>query len=173
MDKNEIERHLDVSPAHSIIVDVAVVDGAPRFLRTVTIHQGNSVTIEFEKARGYFGGNSEGGWLKYIAQYHDLDELTQDLEEFLGKPVMRWSNFTAEPYSPVVQEDPDPAASLKFFEDAVRHDAIKLPRRAKYQIASPYWRHIVKYGEFREDKIWEEQEEHLGFGEPQEHDGEA
>jgi len=165
MDKNEIERYLDVSLGHSIIVDVSIVDGAPGFLRTVTIHQGNSVTIEFEKARSYLECNSEGAWLKYIAQYRDLDELTKDLEEFLGKPVRMWSNFTAEPYTLAVQEEPDPAAVKKFFEDAVRQNAISLPCRVEYKIASPYWRHIAKYGEFREDKIWEEQEEHLGLRE--------
>jgi Uma2 family endonuclease len=53
---DEIELAMDVGLDHSIVIDVREVIEAPGNLRTVTIHQGNSVTIEFERCEDYATG---------------------------------------------------------------------------------------------------------------------
>jgi hypothetical protein len=52
MHQDEITRYLDVSPAHSITIDVREVDEAPGWVRTV-IHTASSTTIEFLKGSEY------------------------------------------------------------------------------------------------------------------------
>lgn len=94
MDANEVRRFLDVSLAHSIIVDAQEIAQAPGNLRTVTLHRENGVTIEFQSCLSHAQGNSEGGGLKYVGEYGSLDELIFDLERYLCKPVTAWSNHT-------------------------------------------------------------------------------
>jgi hypothetical protein len=161
MTKEELERGLSVGRAHSVVVDVREVQEAPGNVRTVTVHRGNRVTIEYDKTRAYIEGNYEGGGLKYVAQYVDLDDVVTDLEEYLGAKIPQWINYTESRFLPGVADDPDPVKSLGYFEDLVRQESVALPRRAKYEIAGVYWRHIAKYGQYREDKLLEEQEEQL------------
>jgi hypothetical protein len=154
----EIRRLLDVSLSHSVVVDVREIVEAPGNLRTVTIHQGNDVTIEFERCTDYLYGTGEGGGLKYIGHYEAVDELVRDLEVYLGKPVSAWSNYTESPYEPKVLDETDPAANLKYFEDLVRNRKMDLPSRGNFELAGIYWRHIELFGEFRQDRLGEETE---------------
>jgi hypothetical protein len=161
MDREQIERYLNGGRGHSVVVDARDVEGAPGNVRTVTIHRGNRVTIEYDKASAYVAGDCENGGLKYVAEYPDLDELLADLEAFLGAKVQRWGNFTKSPLAPTVLDDPEPEKSLRYFEDLVRRRGVPLPTRGNYELAGVYWRHIAKYGEYREDKLLEEQDEEL------------
>jgi hypothetical protein len=163
MDTQEIQRLLDVSVAHSVVVDVRECPEAPGNLRIVTIYQDYGVCIEFDRTQAYVDGDIEGSGPKYIAKYEDLDSLVSDLEGYLGMPVGSWTNFTAMPYVPNVGEAFDFAKSLTYFEDIVRRGAVQLPQGARYRQAVPYFRHIAKYGAFRKDKVFEEQEEEFGF----------
>jgi hypothetical protein len=81
-----------------------------------------------------------------------------DLEDFLGETIATWRNYTAEPLIPSTPDGPGQVAR-QYFEDLVRRAAVELPRKGGFRLANAYWRHISKYGEFREDKIFEEQEE--------------
>ena len=161
MNRTEIERYLEVGRGHSLVVDVREVAEVPGNLRTVTIHRGNRVTIEYERSRAYVDGDSEGGGLKYVGEYANLDELLTDLEAYLGAKAEQWSNFTESPLVPKILDDPDPVKSLGYFEDLVRRGAVPLPAGRRYELAGVYWRHIAKYGEYREDKLLEKQEEEL------------
>jgi hypothetical protein len=162
MDRAEIERHLHAGRGHSVVVDAREVDEAPGNVRLVTIHRGNRVSIEYDQARAYVEGDFEGGGLKYVAQYGSLDELLSDLEDFLGAKVEAWTNYTAAPLVPKTLDDPDGLASRAMFEDLVRRSAVPLPPRGKYELAGIHWRHVARYGEYRPDKAFEEQEERLG-----------
>lgn len=163
MDRQELERYLHISRSHSVVIDVTEVVGAPGILKIVTVHQGNSVSIEFEKARAYVEGDMEGGGLKYVARYPDMDVLIQDLEEYLDRPLEECRNFTAEPLVPPVLDEPDPVRNMEYLEGLVRQQLVRLPRRGQYQLAGVYWRHIAKYGTYRPDKLLEEQDEHLAL----------
>jgi hypothetical protein len=161
MDKAQIEQYLNVGRGHSVVIDARELEDVPGNMRKVTIHRGNRVTIEYDKARAYAEGDSEGGGLKYVAEYPEMDVLLADLEEYLGSMIEEWSNFTESPLVPTTLDDPDPVKSLRYFEDLVRRSAVPLPQRGTYELAGVYWRHIAKYGEYREDKLLEEQEEEL------------
>lgn len=156
MDANEVRRYLDVSLGHAIVVDVQEVVDAPGNLRTITIHRGNGVTIEFQSCADYVQGNDEGGGLKYVGEYGTLDELILDLEAYLGKAVTDWSNYTLNPYEPKMVDDAEPAATLKHFEDLVRRRLTALPAHGGFELAGIYWRHIDLFGEYRPDLLGEE-----------------
>jgi len=114
--------------------------------------------MEFQPTLEYVSGDFEGGGLKYVAAYDHLEAAVADLEDFLGKPVNEWKNFTANPYEPRVVEAPNPAGNQEFFEDRVRTRDIALPKRGRYDLAGIHWRHIELYGEYRPDKLGEETE---------------
>lgn len=162
MDKAEIERYLFAGRGHSVVVDAREVTAAPGVIRTLTVHRGNRVTLEFDSTPNYITGDIEGWGPKYVARYLSLNAIIDDLEEFLGHSVAAWTNRTAEPLTPSYTDAPDTAAQ-QYLEDLVRRHAVELPRRATYALANIYWRHISKYGEYREDKLEEEQDEHLGL----------
>ena len=162
MDKAEIERYLFAGVRHSVVVDARELPAVPGVIRTLTIHRGNRVTLEFDSTPNYLTGDSEGWGPKYVARYLSLDVIIGDLEEFLGHSIAAWKNRSADPLTPSHTDGPGTAAG-PFLEDLVRRNAVELPRRATYALANIYWRHISKYGEYREDKLEEEQDEHLGL----------
>lgn len=157
MDLDELRRYLDVSLWHSVVVDVRELPEAPGFLRTVTVRQGYRVTIVYEKCSEYIDGTGEG-WIKYIGKYNALEVLVEDLAQYIGKPIAEWQNYTRDPYEPKVLDEPDHAANMNYFEDMVRSRRMALPPRGDFKHAYVEWRHIERYGEFRQDKLAEEQD---------------
>jgi hypothetical protein len=158
MNREEVRRYLDVSLAHSIVIDVREVGEAPGYLRSITIHRDYCVTIEFQKCSEYIEGDIEGSGLKFVGEYDTLENAIGDLEEFVGQTVEKWVNYTEERYLPVIVVESEPAKNLEYFEHLVRINAIPLPERGRFQIAGIYWRHVRRYGEYRPDKLLEEQE---------------
>lgn len=144
-----------------MIVDVREVAGVAGYLRTVTIHRGNRVTIEFQLVTEYLSGDMEGGGLKYISAYDELPEAVRDLEDFLNAPISAWRNFTRQPLEVLPAEAESAPPENEYFENLVRANGVQLPRAGHYRIAGIYWRHIARYGQYREDKLLEEQEEDL------------
>lgn len=161
MDRDEVRRYLDVSLVHSIVIDVQEVPEAPGTLRSIMIHEDQDVTIEYQTCAEYVTGDSEGGGLKYIGHYDAMDELVEDIEEYLGKPIEQWHNFTATPFEPEILSEPNPEQNLRYFEDLVRDRRLSLPRRGEFEVAGIHWRHIELFGEYRPDKLMEEMEHHL------------
>jgi hypothetical protein len=162
MDRSELKQYLDVAAGHSVVVDVREVPGLPGIVRTITVHRDQSVTIEYDRARAYVEGEIEGYGPKLIAKYDALDALVEDLAGFLSMPIEQWRNYSKERFEPAVLDDPDPAQTMTAFEDMVRTRSIPLPEKGRYEFASPYWRHILKYGQYRPDMVFEEQNEHFG-----------
>jgi hypothetical protein len=158
MDYDEVRRYCDASLAHSITIDVREVAEAAGNLRTVTIHDDHSVTIEFQRCADYVQPDPEGGGLKYVGKYESLEAAVLDLEEYLEKAVVAWSNFTSTPYEPRVLDEPDPQANVAYFESLVRARAMRLPVRGAFEIAGIYWRHVALWGEYRRDRLGEETE---------------
>jgi hypothetical protein len=158
MDLGEIERYIHASVAHSITVDVCDWTPAPGYVRTVTLHRNNRVTIEFQRAHEYLNRDWEGSGLRYVGQYADLDALVHYLQEFFGRPVGEWRNYTAQPFTPGVLDELDPASNMAYFENAVRCRLMRLPGGGAFTPAGVYWRHIQEYGVFRPDKLAEDTE---------------
>lgn len=158
MDHDELRRYLDVSLAHSAVVDVREIPEAPGYLRTITVHNDYGVTIEFETCLQYVQGDWEGGILKYIGRYDTLEDVINDLEQYLGKPITAWQNYTRDPYEPKKLDEPDYESCKKYFEELVRSRRMDLPPRGDFRHAYAEWRHIEQYGEFRPDMIFEEQD---------------
>lgn len=152
MQRQDVERYLSVAREHSVIVDVREIAPAPGIVRTITIHRGNEVTIEFDRSRGYAYGDCDEWGPRYVATYADLDDLISDLEDFLGEKISAWRNYTAEPLVPSTLEEPG-LSGQQYFEDLVRRGAIELPRRGNFQLTGVYWEQIAEHGEFREDKL--------------------
>ena len=150
MNKEELQRYLNLSSGHSVVVHVQEIEEAPGNVRIITIHRGNEVTIEFQICRTYLEDPMEKGAV-FAAKYESMDELIADLEKYLGLKIAKWSNFTREPFIPQILDEPDPDKNDKWFHEVVRNKKLKLPSRRKYKPTSIYWQHIVKYGEFKPD----------------------
>jgi hypothetical protein len=158
MDQDEVQRYLDTSIAHSVTIDVREIAEAPGHLRTITIHAGIQVTIEFQKCSEYIEGDWEGGGLKYVGQYDALEEAVRDLEGYLATPIGKWRNYTRERYEPLMVTEADSTENLAYFENQVRQRSIPLPEHGGFVLAGIHWRHIQRYGEYRPDKLLEEQD---------------
>ena len=158
MDLAEIQRYLSASRGHSVCVHVCEVPEAPGYLRTVMIHDDLAVTIEYDDCKTYVEQDCEGGGLKYVGKYDTLSKLVEDLELWLGLPVDRWTNHTAEPFSPAHLDNAEPEANQKFFEDLVRSNSVSLPS-GRYEIAGIYWQQIARHGDYSLERAFEEQEE--------------
>ncbi len=157
---DELERYLTVGGG--VTVEVRRCPGIPGVVRTTTLHRENSVTIEYEIASVYALGESEGFGPKYIGRYETFPELVERLEQYFDCPVAAWRNYSMSPFAEEeVEEGFDHATALRQLEDLVRARAVELPVGGGFRIADVHFRHIEKYGEFREDKICEEQDEYL------------
>ena len=88
MTREEIERHLNAGRARSVRVDVSNTPEYPGFVRTITIYVGNVVTVEFN-SHGY----DEGGAV-FKATFGSLDEAIGAVEQYLGRPLADWVNFS-------------------------------------------------------------------------------
>jgi hypothetical protein len=106
MDRSELKQYLDVVAGHSIVVDVRGV--LPGIVRAITVHREQSVTIEYDRARAYVEGETEGYGPKLIAKYDALDALVEDLAGFLSMPIEQWRNYSKERFEPSVLDDPIP-----------------------------------------------------------------
>jgi hypothetical protein len=66
---------------------------------------------------------------------------------------------------PTILDELTPPENQRYLEDLIRRGALPLPSEGNYRLGGIYWRHIAKYGAFRPDRLFEEQDEHLASGE--------
>jgi hypothetical protein len=76
----------------------------------------------------------------------------------LDRPIAAWTNFTRDPHEPRLLREPDVDANLAHLEILVRKRQIPLPTGARFLNMALPWSHLERYGEFRPDKIDEEQD---------------
>ncbi len=159
---DELERYLAVAMGHSVTVDVRRCPVAPGVVRITTIFRGNRVSIVHDNAALYATGENEEWGPKYVGTYETIDVLVACLERYFESPIAEWRNYAMNPFTDEeVEAGFDPAAALHSFEELVRAKQVELPTGANFRIANIHWRHIAKYGEYRKDKLFEEQDEHL------------
>ena len=162
MQIDELERHLAVGGGHSVTVDVRRCLGVPGVVRVVTVFRGNRVSIVHDTAALYATGENEEWGPKYVGRYETIEKLVACLERYFDRPISDWRNYAMNPFTEEeVEAGFDPAAALHSFEELVRAKQVALPPDADFRIMNTHWRHIAKYGEYRKDKLFEEQDEHL------------
>jgi hypothetical protein len=89
MTLEEIKRHLNVGVFKSVCVDISLVSQLPHYVRKVIIRRNNVVWIRF-----YNYGYDEGG-IGFEGIFEPLEKLIEALEDYLGKPLVDWHNFSA------------------------------------------------------------------------------
>ncbi|QDU27861.1 hypothetical protein ETAA8_29520 [Anatilimnocola aggregata] len=110
-------------------VDVRPVDGAPGYVRTTTISEGNRVIIEFD-----VWGMDEGG-LYYRAEFATLQEAVECVEEYIGRPLLEWEHADYPPRPPEAGTE----ESHRWFRDLLVQGGPTLPPRGDFQTSSDYW----------------------------------
>lgn len=160
MDYHKIEECLLGRVPHSVITDICDLEGVPGWLRIITVYPGLSVWIELLPAHAYLDGSwRDTSGLRYIAEYQELGALVADLEQYTGRRIGSWVNYNDNAYEPRFADELDPAANAEMVHHAVRERSFPLPRGAVYRQGDLYWRHIERYGEFRPDKLEEEEQQ--------------
>lgn len=157
MDVNELERVLQLARGHSITIDARLAVEAEGYVRLTQIHEDASVTIEFIRAAEYPLGDDEGA-LKLVGEFPDVRTAAVCLERFLEKPIAAWRDFSS---SPLKLADNMPAADRAKLEELVKARTVPVPIDVRFYLAGVYWRHLERYGEYRQDKWEEEQQEFL------------
>lgn len=89
MTRDEIERYLNTGRSRSVCVDRSLVPEYPGYVRTVTIHEGNRISVEFDTH-----GADEGGPL-FEAAFAALDAAIASLEAYLHAGMSEWINYSA------------------------------------------------------------------------------
>ncbi len=159
---DELERYLAVAMGHSVTVDVRRCPAASGVVRVTTVYQDNSVSIVHDTAALYATGENEEWGPKYVGRYETIEKLVACLERYFDRPISDWRNYAMNPFTEEeVEAGFDPAAALHSFEELVRAKQVALPPDADFRIMNTHWRHIAKYGEYRDDKVFEEEDEFL------------
>lgn len=135
MRRSELERLLAVGAGHSFQVEVREVAGCPGFVRTVWLHRGGGVLVEFD-----LWGMDEGG-LYFRGQLSSVDQAVAYLELYLGRRFCDWSAADAR-YPPRPAEVGTPR-SLERFLSALREGRILLPDPEHFTSALGSWRQHV------------------------------
>ena len=159
MNRTEIERQLY---SGSVVIDIQEIEDAPGFIRVITIHSipdGFRVSLEYDWIKNYLEKNSEGGILVYKGSYENLDATILSLEKFLNRSISEWTNFSSRSWVPKLNFYLDYKRSKSFFERQVVANNIPLPLMGVYELKSEHFKHLVLYGEFRQDKVYEVQGE--------------
>ncbi len=137
MRRSELERLLAVGAGHSFQVEVREVAGCPGFVRTVWLHRGGAVLVEFDR-----WGRDEGG-LYFRGQFASLDQAVAYLEQYLGRRFSDWSAADARyPARPAELGTPP---SHERFLSALREGRIALPDPDHFTSALGAWRQHVPF----------------------------
>lgn len=145
---------------HEVHVDVRPVDGADGELRVVTVLSQKRVLIQYITVHEYLKGHWEPG-LVYKGDFGDWESLVSSLEQFLGRPISEWRNFSKEPFAIHDVDSGDPAANLDFFIRKVHGRQLQVPDGVPFTLTSIYWQQIEKHGCWDETRAIREQEESL------------
>jgi hypothetical protein len=100
----------------------------PGFARSISIRDGNRVSVEFEQ----YGFDEAGAY--FNAKYTSLDAAIEAVEEFLGSPIESWQNYNKTGNYP---EDPyqlDASDGYAKLVEAIRNDNVPLPRGSRFSL---------------------------------------
>ncbi len=88
MTREEVVGHITLGRNNSVCVDISHVPELPSFVRHVAIYRNHVVWVSF-----YNYGYDEAG-IRRQGVFESLDELIEELEIYLQKPLAEWHNFT-------------------------------------------------------------------------------
>ena len=140
MTKQELAVYLDAGRPVDVCVEELVKPAG--FVKRVRIlpnspHSDYVVTIEYELARLYVSQDYEGAHLKYRKEYPKLDAAIRDLENYLGKTVEHWANYTAYPLQVKTQEVGDERAANSHFEALRCRGDLILDNGSIFELSTP------------------------------------
>jgi hypothetical protein len=115
-----------------VCVDVSNAPEFPGYVRTVTLHDGNEVVVELN-THGY----DEGG-PTFTASFASLDDAIESLEDYFGKPLEHWGNFSRTGEYPEPLPDQDLDEGHKRLEAAIASNRVPLPR-GPFRLKEGYW----------------------------------
>ena len=132
MTLDELERCLSLGLDHACVVDVQLVPEAPGYVRTVSVHAGRRVNIEFD-----VWGMDEGG-LYYWASFESLGAVVACLEPYLGRPLAKWRCLGPETY-PERRPETGTEQGHRRFEELLGRGGPPLPAHGEFRTQSTYW----------------------------------
>lgn len=145
MDIAEIKKYICVGKSRSVCVDILNTDKFPGYVRTVTIYSDYRVNIVYNVYDMNEGGPSFWG------KFESLKETVDTLEEFLGKPISDWENFSKTGRYPESPSSIDLSVSHKKMKQAILNNDILTPQKGNFQIRQDcYWSNLAACVEEKE-----------------------
>jgi len=124
MDKNEIIQYVEFGRNKSIIVDRSLLKNYHGHVRDTYIIYDFTVAIEFNLY------NYDEGGLTFRFKYADYDSLISSLENYLGKKIEHWENFSKTGNYPIIDEinDNDIKLAGEKIKDDFANNKLELPK---------------------------------------------
>lgn len=133
MTKDEVLGYLRVGRSRSVIVDQALCEHYPGWVRTMTIYPENTLVIEFDPY-----DEEDSGSPCYEGEYLSLDELIASLERYFDLDIAEWKNYMS-----TVKYPPKPDGLEKIWEEVdglellkhdMRNNLVELPQGANFTV---------------------------------------
>ncbi len=134
MDIEDLRRILELSRDRKCCLDVRPVDGAPAYVRTVSIHKGPRVNIEFD-----VWGMDEGG-LYYWATFESLAAAVDCVADYIQRPISEWDASPDYPEQPSTTEVQQSQAA---FKQLLIEGSLEMPRFGLFETKSDYWLQFI------------------------------
>lgn len=113
-------------------IDISLSNDLPGFVRKVIIWKDLQVTIKFDNY-----GYDEGG-IYYVGNFESLDELVENIEVYLEKPISAWENFSQTGNYP--ERRSEFSISGDTIKEKIRQGNISLPNKGSFFLTSGYWK---------------------------------
>ena len=134
MTKNEILQWFAVKRG-AVCVDRSEVEGLPGYLRHVTLRAPGRIEVEF------LWHTSDEGGPTFVADSEDLDESILSLEEYFGRAINEWENFSTTDRYPEVEAGA--TRNSERLRSMVKDRLIPLPPHIMFSIRESYWRALA------------------------------
>lgn len=150
---SEIKRYTSLN--RGLTVHVEELDEVPGLIRTVRFHSDAFMFVEFYSSYAYAECDEPEEYLKIKAAYRSLEHLILDTEELTSSSLADWSNWSATKYNPRIIARPS-QGELENYLLGIAREGLCFGRARAWTVLTPYYRHILKYGAYRKDKIEQE-----------------
>jgi hypothetical protein len=147
MDRNELFNYIELGRLYGVRVDVRLTPEYPGYIRVVGFHRYNEVIIEF-----YALGTEEEAAIELVGKYASLEQAINSIENYLGMPIEKWTNFNKTGEFPSELENQDLVSQItkshrKLVADIISQ-RIKLPLEVPFVSKHEIWNSIEEYDEF-------------------------
>jgi hypothetical protein len=134
MTKDELERYL--VNYKEICVDIQLMPEYPYLGRKIILYHNHRVCIQY---KNYGSINNEEVGFQYCCPYSSFTESVKAIEDYLGKSMKEWINYTKVDFPEPPNTDLEKCARksyLQFYSD-VYAGKIKLPQKGDFYMTGP------------------------------------